>query len=76
MFTNYVYKFKTRNLTFRAILEKTKPGKPRDYIKEADWTCMSPDLSRDYMFPPLEPTVLPRFWSYHGRYVYASIWYL
>lgn len=28
---------------------------------------LSCDLSRDYMFPPLEPTVLPRFWSYNGR---------
>ena len=50
-------------------LDKVKQEKPCDRSDPIGVQYISHDLSRDYMFPPLEPTVLPRCWSYNGRWV-------
>lgn len=49
--------------------EESRLDKPRDQTKQVDLKCMPNIISRDYMFPPLEQTVVPRFWSYNGRSV-------
>lgn len=39
----------------------------RDRPEQVDLPCIHFNISREYMFPPLEPTVVSRFWSYNGR---------
>lgn len=49
--------------------EVSRLDKSRDQTEQVDLKCMPNILTRDYMFPPLEQTVVPRFWSYNGRSV-------